>query len=127
MKYSAYLQSDHWRELKKEKARKRPTKCAICGATDQIDCHHVLYRNWFDVQTSDLRWLCRKCHDLVHQVIHEVRPQKKKRNNPQALWILTQHAVWRLKRKMTEGQTGIGPPSAKALSAKDGTRAGKPE
>ena len=101
MRYADYLKSDHWRALKAEKASKRPKRCALCRSATRVDCHHVLYRRWFDVQTSDVRWLCRECHGLVHAVLDagEVRPSKKNRANAQAIWILVEHAIARRQRR----------------------------
>lgn len=46
-------------------------RCAICGSTTSIDLHHLFYRqNLEDVQTSDLRWLCRRCHNRAHELIN---------------------------------------------------------
>ena len=97
MTYRDYLKSDHWRELKKHKLKRTEKKCAICGTLNQIDCHHVLYKNIHDVTTADLRWLCRPCHERAHELIRagQVRPSKKNRANPQTLFILLQHAFLR--------------------------------
>lgn len=64
-RYRQYLQSDDW---KKKRARKRAKRdrCAICGDTKRLDVHHLNYRNWTDVQMSDLRVLCRRCHEVAH-------------------------------------------------------------
>jgi hypothetical protein len=94
MRYGEYLQSNHWRTLKAKKAQRTQPKCGLCRSQKNVDCHHLLYREWFNVTTTDLRWLCRSCHDLVHELLAagEIKPSKKKRNNPQTLWVLTQLA-----------------------------------
>ena len=65
--YRKYLQSDDWKEKRSEKNSKR-RRCAICAAKNKIDIHHLNYRNWLDVKQSDLRRLCRRCHNLVHEL-----------------------------------------------------------
>ena len=64
--YSDYLKSDHWRELKSRKLKKR---CAVCGSTKNIEHHHLFYRKLYDVEASDIRVLCHRCHSLTHKLI----------------------------------------------------------
>ena len=73
MEYSIYLKSKHWKELKSIKANKknRIPRCGICGSTNNIDLHHLNYKNLYDVDTSDLRFLCRRCHFLAHKLYKE--------------------------------------------------------
>lgn len=69
--YQNYLKSDHWKNLKSEKEKSRSKRCAICGDDRLVDLHHLRYKNIVDVDTSDLRWLCRRCHFLTHDLIKE--------------------------------------------------------
>jgi hypothetical protein len=64
--YATYLKSEHWRKLRKRKNKKR---CAICGAIGPTDRHHLNYRGLFDVLKSDLRNICRTCHDIAHLLL----------------------------------------------------------
>ncbi len=95
MNYREYLGSDHWKKLKAKKEKRTKKQCSICGSRRQIDCHHVLYKNITDVTTADLRWLCRQCHDIAHDLLRsgKVNPQKKNKSNPQALFLITKHLV----------------------------------
>lgn len=71
MIYKDYLKSQDWedkRELKYSKSKKR---CAICSSTQNLDLHHLNYKNLTDVNTTDLRILCRRCHTLTHQLFQE--------------------------------------------------------
>jgi 5-methylcytosine-specific restriction endonuclease McrA len=72
--YAEYLQSEHWKQLrtsKREACGKTSGKnrCAICGSTEQIETHHLNYRNIYDVVLSDLRLLCRQCHQAAHDLM----------------------------------------------------------
>jgi hypothetical protein len=68
--YADYLRSEHWKSLRsKKKGSVAAVRCAICGATDQIETHHLQYKNIFDVLTSDLRLLCRECHGVAHEIM----------------------------------------------------------
>lgn len=64
--YHEYLKSDHWRQLKKRKSRKR---CGICKSTENLQVHHLNYRNIYDVKNSDLLKLCDDCHSTAHVLI----------------------------------------------------------
>lgn len=66
--YRKYLKSNDWKR-KRLKKRSRRDRCAICGDTRHLDVHHLNYRNWTDVTMSDLRVLCRRCHELAHDLL----------------------------------------------------------
>lgn len=66
--YRDYLRSEHWQKLRRRKNKKR---CAICGIEGPTDRHHLNYRNLFNVLKSDLRNICRICHDIAHQLIRD--------------------------------------------------------
>ena len=70
LKYKKYLQSEDWKEKRRIKNSKR-RRCAICAEENNIDIHHLNYRNLTDVEQSDLRRLCRRCHFLVHKLERE--------------------------------------------------------
>lgn len=61
-----YLKSEHWKLLKKAKAKEVGRKCEICGTTKKIEFHHDNYRNIYDVTTADLRILCKTHHHEFH-------------------------------------------------------------
>lgn len=61
-----YLKSEHWKLLKKAKAKEVGSKCEICGWAKKLEFHHINYRNIYDVTTSDLRILCKKHHHELH-------------------------------------------------------------
>ncbi len=73
LEYRQYLQSDHWKNLKRRKLQKRgkrgPVGCGICGSRHRLDTHHLRYRNIYDVKLSDLRIICRRCHFLGHDLM----------------------------------------------------------
>ena len=65
--YQKYLRSEDWQKKRAEKRSKRD-RCGICASTENIDIHHLNYRNLHDVEQSDLRKLCRRCHFLGHEL-----------------------------------------------------------
>ena len=106
MDYKTYLASDRWRQLKAAKEKRTPKRCSICEATERIDCHHLFYRNLFDVKIGDLRWLCRRCHDVAHDLLRagRVKQSKKNRGNPQSLYLLTFNLVKRELKRRAESE-----------------------
>jgi len=69
MEYNQYLQSADWQQKRSEKLlRKYGTKkrCSICASKEKLNIHHLNYRNLYDVEQSDLRILCERCHKLTH-------------------------------------------------------------
>lgn len=93
--YREYLKSDHWKNLKDSKAKKSKKRCAICGVSNRLDLHHVLYRNILDVTLGDLRWLCRECHNTAHECIKRgmINPSKKNKGNAQIIYRITRRIV----------------------------------
>lgn len=69
MSYQNYLQSEHWKELKKLKWIRSKKRCAVCDITKGLDVHHLKYKNLYDVGTNHLRLLCRRCHFLLHDLM----------------------------------------------------------
>ena len=69
-----YLQSEHWKNLRKEKLEKNSV-CEKCGSTLSLDIHHKEYGQLFNVTIKDLQTLCRVCHNKEHS------KKKEKLNN----------------------------------------------
>lgn len=66
--YREYLKSDHWQNLRKRKLSHSRRRCAICSSIKRLEVHHLQYRNIFDVDLTDLRILCNRCHKLFHEL-----------------------------------------------------------
>lgn len=91
MKYKDYLKSDDWKQKRTIK-RKRRNQCAICNSKDNLDIHHLNYRDLFDVEQSDLRVLCRRCHFLAHD-LYKTGKFKFKSTNHNSRFVLIKTAV----------------------------------
>jgi hypothetical protein len=65
--YQQYLESPHWLTLRYLK-RLRARQCGVCAARRELHVHHLNYRNLTDVELSDLRVMCRRCHFLAHEL-----------------------------------------------------------
>lgn len=62
----AYLNSDHWRDLKAAKYAIQGHKCERCPCREWLQMHHNNYRDIFDVTIQDLEVLCDSCHLKEH-------------------------------------------------------------
>lgn len=68
-RYKNYLKSVDWEHKRKEKRREH-NRCGICAAENPLDVHHLSYRaDLTAVEQLDLRVLCRRCHDLAHELM----------------------------------------------------------
>jgi len=74
-----YIKTDHWKSLKNEKLSHQHF-CEMCRKSNNLDVHHLRYRNLYDVSIEDLKVLCRRCHTKEHDddLIYE---EFKKRDN----------------------------------------------
>jgi ribosomal protein L44E len=73
---NVYLESDHWKNLRREKLEKTPF-CEKCNKDYCLDVHHLEYRNLFGVSIKDLQTLCRICHEKEHEDKSKAKKSKK--------------------------------------------------
>ena len=67
MDYGEYLKTEDWANKRYFKRLKR-NNCGICNAKKNLDVHHLNYKKLYDVEQTDLRVLCRRCHFLAHDL-----------------------------------------------------------
>jgi 5-methylcytosine-specific restriction endonuclease McrA len=89
IQYREYLKSDDW---KKKRAKKNPQRCGVCASTENLDVHHIHYRNLLDVEMSDLRVLCRTCHSVFHELERSGKIHFKGESHL-SRWETLKHAV----------------------------------
>lgn len=88
---ATYLKSEHWRNLRLQKLVESDCLCLRCGKQSQHnDVHHLNYKNLYDVETIDLVVLCRKCHELVHEKLDQIKLLTESDPNEKAF------SVWKL-------------------------------
>ena len=80
MEYKEYLKTDHWKQLRASKYTK-PRKCGICGGCENLQVHHLNYKDLISVSTSDLRVLCKRCHFLAHDLFNNGKIKFKSDNH----------------------------------------------
>lgn len=83
---NTYLKSDDWKVLRASKISHVNGRCNLCGLKSASnDVHHVKYRRLYDVKLTDLRVLCRPCHDWVHDLLEKYPKLKKLKSYEQ--WV----------------------------------------
>jgi hypothetical protein len=65
-RYEAHLNSPTWLGQKAEAFLHWGRFCSCCGSANDIQVHHLTYRNLIDCTADDLMPLCKPCHDAVH-------------------------------------------------------------
>ena len=69
--YRKYLRSASWLKKKAELVvsvvlRGGNVRCANCDSADNLDVHHKNYHHVGDELLDELAFLCRDCHETVH-------------------------------------------------------------
>ena len=69
-KYHEYIESAEWRRKRLAAIRKAKGCCATCGATEDLQVHHLHYKSLGREKLRDLQVLCVSCHSLEHEDKH---------------------------------------------------------
>jgi len=64
--YQRYLRSEWWRKRRQEYLESHENVCFRCERNDHLELHHLSYERLFGEIDSDLRLLCRECHQAEH-------------------------------------------------------------
>jgi hypothetical protein len=65
--YTAYINSDYWREKRRGVLLARGRKCERCSkTTGVIHVHHLTYQRLGRELPEDLKVLCEACHYWIH-------------------------------------------------------------
>ena len=68
--YNDYLKSDDWQHVRKIKLQFADHLCEQCrrpaSPGNPLDLHHLTYERFGHENLTDLRVLCRQCHQTVH-------------------------------------------------------------
>jgi hypothetical protein len=69
--YFVYIRSDAWRETKRRYMLSgMPKDCCRCGRAWErsFELHHMTYKNLGCEKLTDLRLVCRECHQRIHDL-----------------------------------------------------------
>ena len=78
--YEDYLNTNHWKALRKRKLGQSRYKCQICASTDKLVVHHNTYENRGCENDADLVVLCDVCHKKFHNIQSDVIQMNNKFN-----------------------------------------------
>lgn len=65
--YGLYLQTEHWRNLRKSVLERDGRTCRHCGSGKHLRVHHITYARRGFEKLEDLITLCEDCHDKIHR------------------------------------------------------------
>lgn len=66
-RYRAYVRTRHWMIIKNKRLKLSNDKCDICGSNNDLQVHHIRYKNLYDVDLDDLQAICKNCHYKHHE------------------------------------------------------------
>ena len=100
-KYRKYLNSDKWKDKRKEILLLRGYKCEKCDSKKKLHVHHLTYDNIFNEKNEDLQLLCAECHLLEHKHI-----KKRVKNKIKSKTKKKGQISFQKKCKMLESKAG---------------------
>jgi len=65
--HRAYILSEEWRELSLLTRKRDGYRCKQCGATSNLNVHHLHYNTLYHETLEDLVTVCQPCHKEIHQ------------------------------------------------------------
>lgn len=84
--YFKYLESAHWKSLRQQAWKRDDYKCTCCGSPNNLQGHHVKYRNPLERCTvDDIQTLCQKCHDALHRAKAKERKDNRKERRKRSM------------------------------------------
>lgn len=71
--YNDFLKSEFWQNIKVNlRQREFFKKCSCCGIYDNIQLHHIKYKNFLSLSSvKNIFPLCGDCHNKVHNISRE--------------------------------------------------------
>lgn len=77
--YDEYLQSDTWKQKRKERLEYDDNKCTCCNSDENLQVHHITYeRGLGNEEKEDLITLCKECHMKLHELHDMKKPELDK-------------------------------------------------
>lgn len=77
--YKDYLNSEHWKIVKKNFYKANERKCNKCYSDKELHIHHLTYKNIGNEDMSDLVCLCKECHFKLHKEMDKINPKQNKK------------------------------------------------
>lgn len=78
MDYQDYLNSDEWKELRKQAYRRSKNRCELCNNTAH-SVHHIKYpKHYSQDKLKNLLVVCDSCHNKLHGLPDGIDTLKEK-------------------------------------------------
>jgi len=68
MKYSDYLDTKHWKEVRTKIRRRARGWCERCHIRPRADIHHLNYECLGNESKNDVVAVCHYCHEFLHGI-----------------------------------------------------------
>jgi hypothetical protein len=65
--YRAYLQTDHWKDVRKGALARADGRCQVCNSKENLHTHHRTYARRGEEHPADVIVLCADCHRTFHE------------------------------------------------------------
>lgn len=69
--YPEYLETKHWKQVRKAALKAIGHKCQLCGKKKRLNVHHNNYQCLWKETLRDVVILCRDCHKIFHGILDE--------------------------------------------------------
>ena len=66
--YQEYIKSQEWQEVRQKIFKRDNFRCVKCGASKNLQVHHITYENLGEEKYADLVTLCNDCHNATHNM-----------------------------------------------------------
>lgn len=71
--YGGYLESDHWKAIRKAALQQSNYQCSKCGSKSDLNVHHKTYARKGHERLDDLEVLCYQCHMETHAYLERMK------------------------------------------------------
>jgi hypothetical protein len=76
-RYSDYLASHHWQEVRARIRLRAAGSCEVCSCSAALQVHHLTYATLGQEGDNDLLAVCETCHEVAH-----LRDTRRRRSKP---------------------------------------------
>lgn len=78
--YDAYIRSARWKNICTLKKKEAGNKCERCGhSSARLEVHHLTYERFKRESFTDLRVLCKECHEIEDKKRKMAQEQKARK------------------------------------------------
>ena len=67
MKYSEYLKTEYWQNIKQQVLERDKYRCRLCNSNIDLHVHHRTYDYIGEEKLEELITLCGKHHNMIHE------------------------------------------------------------